>query len=55
MKDGYEQLSFFDVVLKKPEVALVENIEELPIKSTNTERHTDNLCPYAVFYILSYS
>ncbi len=48
MKGGYEQLSFFDVVLKQPEVALVEKIDELPLQSTNTERHTDNLCPYAV-------
>ncbi len=35
MKDGYEQLSFFDVVLKKPEVALVEKIDELHIQPSN--------------------
>ena len=48
MKDDFEQLSIFDVILKKPEADLIENKDELPTQSVTTERHTDNLCPYAV-------
>lgn len=49
MKNDYEQLSFFDIVLEKPATTLIENKEQLPVQLTKTtERHTDNLCPYAV-------